>query len=225
MRGLAAIVTTGILAVLGLLLGFTMSMAVGRYEARVQLVLREANAIRTAYLRTKVLPPPEGEEIAARLVEYANARVAPRGSHNIYEHIAAIRQESARLQKDFWHGAVGYARKDPNPVTVGLLLQSLNEVIELDAARWMAIQNHVPTTVIYVIAMVGLLAGTMEGYMFGFGRASPVLVHLCAGAGRFAGPHGDVGHGPACGRIDPCKPRPSAGSPETVELPLTSRRQ
>ena len=178
-RTQAAIVTTGILAVLGLLLGFTMSMSVSRYEARVQLVLKEANAIRTAHLRAQLLPLPEREEIAARLVAYANVRVAPRGRHNIYEYLAAIRKESARLQSDFWHGAVGYARKEPNPVTAGLLLQSLNEVIEVDAARWMAFQNYVPTTVIYVIALVGLLAGTMEGYMFGLGGPRQFL-SICA---------------------------------------------
>ncbi len=48
-------------------------------------------------------------------------------------------------------------------------MQSLNEVIDLDAARWMAFQNHVPETVIYVIAVVGLLAAMVVGYAFGLG--------------------------------------------------------
>src|ERR1700746_906423 len=58
------VVTGGILSVLGLLLGFTLSMAVNRFEARKQLVLDEANAIGTSYLRARLLPAPEGEEIA-----------------------------------------------------------------------------------------------------------------------------------------------------------------
>ena len=50
-----------------------------------------------------------------------------------------------------------------------MLLQSLNEVIDLDGARWMAFQNHVPGTVVYVIAVVGLLASVVVGYTFGLG--------------------------------------------------------
>jgi hypothetical protein len=61
----------GGLVLLGLLPGFTMSMAVGRYEARKQLVLNEANAIGTSHLRTRLLPDPERTEIASLLREYA----------------------------------------------------------------------------------------------------------------------------------------------------------
>jgi hypothetical protein len=159
-------VGAGILGVLALLLGFTMSMAVTRFEIRTHLVLEEANAIGTSHLRTHLLPAPEGEEIAALLRAYAKVRV-PKGGDNIYRQITVGRQESARLQDAFWQRAVAYGQKDPNPVRSGLLLQSLNEVIDLDAARWMAFQNHVPETVIYVIATVGLLASMFVGYSFG----------------------------------------------------------
>ena len=65
----------GILALLGLLLGFTMSMAVARFEVRKQLVLEEANAIGTSYLRTRLLPAPESTEIAGLLREYVALRL------------------------------------------------------------------------------------------------------------------------------------------------------
>ena len=162
-------VGAGILGILGLLLGFTMSMAVTRFEVRKQLVLEEANAIGTAHLRTQLLPAAEGKEIADLLRAYTNVRVPPEDGRDIYEQITAARQESARLQDAFWQRAVAYGQKDPNPVRAGLLLQSLNEVIDLDAARWMAFQNHVPETVIYVIAVVGLLAAMVVGYTFGLG--------------------------------------------------------
>jgi hypothetical protein len=159
----------GILGVLGLLLGFTMSMAVTRFESRKELVLEEANAIGTAHLRTQLLPTAEGKEIADLLRAYTNVRVPPEDGRDIYEQITIARQKSARLQDAFWQRAVAYGQEDPNPVRAGLLLQSLNEVIDLDAARWMAFQNHVPETVIYVIAVVGLLATTVVGYSFGLG--------------------------------------------------------
>jgi hypothetical protein len=161
-------VEAGILGVLGLLLGFTMSMAVTRFEVRKQLVLEEANAIGTAYLRTQLLPTAEGNEIANLLRAYTDVRVPQEDGH-IYEQVSAARQESVRLQDMFWRKAVAYGQKDPNPVRSGLLLQSLNDVIDLDGARWMAFQNHVPETVIYVIALVGLLAAVIVGYTFGLG--------------------------------------------------------
>jgi hypothetical protein len=168
-RSQISTIEVGILGVLGLLLGFTMSMAVTRFEVRKQLVLEEANAIGTAHLRTQLLPAVEGKEIADLLRAYTDVRLAPEHRSTVFERISNARQESARLQDAFWRRAVAYGQKDPNPVRVGLLLQSLNEVIDLDAARWMAFQNHVPETVIYVIALVSLLAAVVVGYAFGLG--------------------------------------------------------
>jgi len=161
-------VEASILGVLGLLLAFTMSMAVTRFEVRKELVLEEANAIGTAYLRSQLLPPAEAKELADLLRAYTDVRV-PRKESPVYEQITAMRQQSAPLQDAFWKRAVAYGQKDPNPVRAGLLLQSLNEVIDLDAARWIALHNHVPETVIYVIAMVALLAGMVVGFSFGVG--------------------------------------------------------
>jgi hypothetical protein len=168
--GQISTIEVGILGVLGLLLGFTMSMAVTRFEVRKQLVLEEANAIGTAHLRTQLLPAVEGKEIADLLRAYTDVRLAPEHRADILEQISNARQQSARLQDAFWRRAVAYGQKDPNPVRAGLLLQSLNEVIDLDGARWMAFRNHVPETVIYVIAVVSLLAAMVVGYAFGMGR-------------------------------------------------------
>jgi hypothetical protein len=169
-RSQISTVEVGILGILGLLLGFCMSMAVTRFEVRKQLVLEEAKAIGTAHLRTQLLPPAEGREIADLLRTYTNVRTSPEFGSDVVEQISRARQESTRLQDAFWQRAVAYGLKDPNPVRVGLLLQSLNEVIDVDGARWMAFWNHVPETVIYVIAIVGLLAAMVVGYASGLGR-------------------------------------------------------
>jgi cellobiose-specific phosphotransferase system component IIC len=160
-------VEAGILGVLGLLLGFTMSMALSRFEIRKHLVLEEAQAIGAAYLFTQLLPVDEGKEIADLLRAYANVRIRGQDARDIYEQITAARQESSRLQEVFWRRAIAYGQKEPNVVRAGLLLQSLKEVIQLDAARWMAFQDHVPAMVIYAIAIVGLLAVMTVGYTFG----------------------------------------------------------
>jgi hypothetical protein len=162
-------VAGGILAVLGLLLGFTMSMAVTRFEVRKQLVLEEANAIGTSYLRTRLLPAPEGMEIANLLREYLSVRLQYADAVDDLDRLHATREHAERLQNEMWVRVVAYAQKDPNPVRSGLLLQSLNQLIDEESTRWMAFQNHVPPTVIYVNGTVALFATILVGYVFGRG--------------------------------------------------------
>lgn len=161
-------VTSGMLSVLGLLLGFTMSMAVTRFEVRKQLVLDEANAIGTSYLRARLLPAPEGAEIMNLLREYIAVRLEYADVVDDFNRLRETREQAVHLQNEFWSLAVDSGLKDPSPVKAGLLLQSLNEVIDLEAARWMAFQNHVPLPVIYVNCVVAFLETLLVGY--GFGR-------------------------------------------------------
>jgi hypothetical protein len=175
------VVEAGILALLGLLLGFTMSMAVVRYEARRHLVLEEANAIGTSYLRTRLLPAPEGTEIAHLLREYVDLRLQYAAIRDDLDRLHAIREQTARLQNEFWNRAASYAGKAPNPVLPGLLIQSLNQVIDLESASWTAFHNHVPSTVIYVNGIVAGFAAIIVGYAFGFdGRRYPFPTTLLA---------------------------------------------
>jgi hypothetical protein len=160
-------VEAGILGILGLLLGFTMSMALTRFEVRKHLVLEEAQAIGAAYSFTHLLPVEEGKEIADLLRDYTNTRIRGEDARDVYEQITAARQESRRLQEMFWRRAIAYGQEQPSMVRAGLLLQSLKEVTQLDAARWVAFQDQVPAMVIYAIAIVGLLAVMTVGYTFG----------------------------------------------------------
>lgn len=157
----------GILALLGLLLGFTMSMAVTRFEARKQLVLDEANAIGTSYRRAQLLPSPQSAEIRSLLRQYVDARLQYGNAVEDGVRIKTTLELAEHLQDEIWTRAVLYAQEDPNPVKAGLLLQSLNQLIDLETSRWMAFQNHVPATVIFVNCVLALLAAIIVGYTFG----------------------------------------------------------
>jgi hypothetical protein len=166
-RSQTSTVQAAILGVLALLLGFTMSMAVSRFEIRKQLVLDEANAIGTSCLRSQLMPAPEGPKIASLLRQYINIRVQYGTAGNDLARLESLRTQTARLQTELWSRATTYAQQEPNPVKAGLLLQSLNQAFDLEEARWTAFQNHVPESVIYVNALVGLLATSLVGYSFG----------------------------------------------------------
>lgn len=172
-------IEAAILGVLGLLLAFTMSMSVSRYEVRKQLVLQEANALGTACLRTQLLPEAQGKELLGLLHDYISVRVEYGTSGNDLARMDVLRAKGARLQQEIWSKAVAYARQDPNPVKAGLLLQSLNEAIDLEAARWMTFHDHVPESVIYVIALVALLAAILVGYTFGMSGRRQIF-SMCA---------------------------------------------
>jgi hypothetical protein len=168
-RSQISVVEAALIGVLGLLLAFTLSMAVSRFELRKQLVLEEANAIETAHLRTALLQAPQNAELADLLCRYVDTRVRF-GVSTSPQAINAARQEAQQLQASFWAKAVDYAKRNPNPVTAGLLIQSLNDVIDLDAARWRAFNDHVPSAVIYLNGIVSLLTMGLVGYAFGVDR-------------------------------------------------------
>jgi len=179
-KSLVSTVEAAMLGFLGLLLGFTMSMAVSRFEARKQLVLEEANAIGTSSLRAALLPAPEGPDIGNLLRQYINVRVQDGTMDEDPTQLDRSHTQSLRLQNEFWTRAVAYGQKDPNSVRVGLLLQSLNQAIDLESARRMAIQNHVPESVIYANAVVGILSIMLVGYAFGLSGRRHFAMYVLA---------------------------------------------
>lgn len=160
-------IEAAILGVLALLLGFTMSMAVTRFESRKQLVLEEADAIGTSLLRAQLLPAPAGPEISSLLRQYMNVRVQYGNAGSDLARLEELNTRTTSMQTELWARTAAYAQQNPNPVTTGLLLQSLNQAFDVEEARWMAFQNHVPESVIYVNAAVGLLSAMLVGYSFG----------------------------------------------------------
>ncbi|MEF8768895.1 hypothetical protein [Candidatus Accumulibacter contiguus] len=68
-------VLAAMLGLLALLLAFTFSAALQRYENRSQTVVAEANAIGTTYLRAQLLPKGMPDEVQALLRQYLGVRV------------------------------------------------------------------------------------------------------------------------------------------------------
>jgi hypothetical protein len=166
----------GIIGVLGLLLGFTLAMAVTRFEARKQLVVEESNAIGTSYLRASLIPSPEGTEISNCLRDYVDVRLQySLASTDPDDRQKAAKARAVRLQGEFWDRAAAVAQKDPRSVLAGLLVQSLNTVIDLESKRRAASMNHVPGTVIFVVGFVALLSAVLVGYVFGLGDRRNLL--------------------------------------------------
>jgi len=154
----------GMLALLGLLLAFTFAAASQRFDARKQLVLDEANAIGTAYLRATAVPG--GEEVAELLRRYVDVRLEGAASARNPEDFRRAVGESERLHDAMWSRAAALARANPDPLRT-LLLVAVNEVIDLHEKRLTAMRNHVPTIILVLLLVVSVLTMASLGHAAG----------------------------------------------------------
>jgi len=170
-----ALILGAVMTLLALLLGFTYSMSQGRFETRRQLVVEEANAIGTTYLRAKALPEPRSSQIQELLRQYAalRAEIATL-TDDTPENIRALDNRSKQLHSLIWSHAAALARESPNPVT-SIFLQTLNEMIDVHSKRVAAFRNRVPFSIYLVLLVVAVIALWLVGYYFGRRQRGRVL--------------------------------------------------
>jgi hypothetical protein len=157
-------VRTAVFGLLALLIGFTFFLAVSRFDARKSLVLEEANAIGTTFLRSQFLSP-EQRQIAKELLRaYVATRLAFYAAGIDPVRLENANSEAARIERQLWALAVDVAAQDRRAVTTGLFVESLNALIDLDEKRQAALENHVPEAVLYLLLAVSAVAFTTLGY-------------------------------------------------------------
>jgi len=147
-----------VLALLALMLGFSFAMALSRYDTRRDLVLAEADAIGTAYLRAQLLPPPHNEEVPKLLRKYVDVRLEFYGVGIEDVGLRKASEETEQLQQQIWSRAIALSAEGQRPEMLRLFIESMNEVIDLQEKRSTAMNDHVPSTVfliLYTIAAIG----------------------------------------------------------------------
>jgi hypothetical protein len=152
-----------VLGLLALLLGFTFSMALVRYENRRDLVLKEANAIGTTYLRASFLLEPHAKAVEELLRRYTDARLNFYSAGNDSTKIAAAEEEAAKLQRELWTETVAAGKEAPTPITA-TFINALNETIDLDATRLHALRSRVPVAVWLLLLIVAGAGCFASGY-------------------------------------------------------------
>lgn len=162
-RSQISMIEGALLAMLGLLLGFTFSMAVSRYEVRYDLTVREANAISTALLRAEALPQAAYEATRSRFRVYADSRLEYVEAGVDEAKIEAALAKTARLQKAIWKTAQE-AAKAGGPAGVGLYLMALTDLFDFVETRRAALENTVPVSMWVVLYLVTLLACGALGF-------------------------------------------------------------
>src|SRR5918993_4755370 len=169
-------VVGSLLGLLAFTLAFTFSLAAGRFDARKQLVLHEANAIGTTYLRAALVPSREGLAIRGLLRDYVDLRL-----RMTKENVGELTRASEQIHGRLWAQVKLLGASDMDPELRSLLVASMNETIDLHQSRkTVALQYRVPGTVwsiLYLLMLLGMLA---LGYQIGMSgvrrlRGAPVL--------------------------------------------------
>jgi hypothetical protein len=157
-------IDAAVFALLGLLLGFSFAGAMSRFDARRQLIVNEANAIGTAYLRIDLLPSAEQPEIRTLFREYLDARLR---AFEILRNRSGAREEFARaaeVQQRIWDRALAASRNDSTQNSARLLMPAINDMIDVTTARMIAAGTRLPALIFLLLVSVALLSGLLAGY-------------------------------------------------------------
>jgi len=157
------VVLTTTLTMLGLIIGFTFSMAISRYDQRKNYEANEANAIGTEYVRLDLLPAADTTKVKPLLRQYLNERIlfynAPRNAAQI----AQINDRTIALQNAMWHQVQEVATLHPTPI-VGLAVSGMNDVLNTQAYTQAAWWNRLPTEARILIVLLSVCCNAMLGY-------------------------------------------------------------
>jgi hypothetical protein len=170
------LILTATLTLLGLLIGFSFSMAASRYDQRKNLEEAEANAIGTEYLRADLLPAADGAKVRDLLRKYVALRIEYYQASDA--EVAGINDRTAKLQAQLWAAAVAPTSQQTHPV-IALVVAGMNDVINSQGYAQAAWWNRIPTSAGLLMAVIGLLCNMMIGYgSLSFTHRSPLLVVL-----------------------------------------------
>ena len=167
-KALTGSIQASILGLLALLLGFTFSMSMQRFDNRNMALIDEANAIGTAILRVQLLPDKYKNEANEYFMRYVKLRIdigkldlTKQAERKIYN------KQIIELQSKLWSLAISATNDDPRPVTTGAFVKSLNDVIDSQGKRNALLQMHVPEVVLILLFVVFISSGGILGYSGG----------------------------------------------------------
>lgn len=168
------VVLAATLTLLGLIIGFSFSMAISRYDQRKNYEEEEANAIGTEYLRVQLLPAVDAEKLQTLLVSYLDQRI------QFYEarfesQLKPINADTEQLQSTLWSAVRIPAAAQPNPV-VALAVSGMNDVLNSQGYTQSAWWNRIPIAAWGLMGVIAVCCNIMVGYGVRSAKASSMLL-------------------------------------------------
>jgi hypothetical protein len=173
-------IVSGALGLLALLLGFTFAMAIDRFDTRRSLVLEEANAIGTTYLRAQLLDEPHRGRLSRLLAGYTASRIRLAAA-DARDERRALMAQSDDYQQRLWAATVAAVRPIRALAVSARFVDAMNATIDAGAARVASRRAHVPSRVLVMLAVYMLITAYILGYAMSAARrrsATAVLLGL-----------------------------------------------
>ena len=166
-------VDAALFGLFGLLIAFTFSGAMARFEGQRELIREEANDIGTAYLRVDLLPAPRQAPLRQDFRDYVQARLDATNDLQSDAFRAAGHARADALQRDIWAKSVGAAAEVQGPQATTLLLPAVNDMIDITTTRAVSAEAHPPVVIYAMLAALAWASSMNAGFgMAGAGRRS-----------------------------------------------------
>jgi hypothetical protein len=161
------------LTLLGLIIGFSFSMASNRYDLRKSYEEAEANAIGTEYLRAGLLPAADAAQVRMLLRRYLDERIDFYSTRD-KRRLPQLSTRTNQTQSELWSAVQAAALAQPNAVSV-LVAAGMNDVLNSEGYTQAAWWNRLPMEAWVLMIVIAMLGNVMVGYSFS-SRARPLLL-------------------------------------------------
>jgi hypothetical protein len=156
------VIQAAALTLLGLIIGFSFSMAISRYDQRKNLEEAEANAIGTEYVRADLLPAADGARVRELLLRYTDYRI------EFYEAVdaaslEAVNRKTAALQNELWAAVRGPAVAQPTPISA-IAVVGMNDVLNSQGYTQAAWWNRIPRAAWTLMVAIAICCNFLVGY-------------------------------------------------------------
>jgi len=156
------VILAAALTLLALVIGFTFSMALGRYDLRKTYEEAEANVIGTEYVRTEMLPSADAVRIQALLRDYIDSRILFYETSDP-ERLRQIDARTTRLHTELWSSIVPVAVAQPTPITA-LVAAGMNDVLNSQGYAQAAWWNRIPLAAWALLGTIAVSCNLLVGY-------------------------------------------------------------
>lgn len=174
-RTVALAVKGSIIGLVAFLLGFAFSISSNRHDIRRQVVLDDANAIGTLYLRAGLIASPERDQLRAALKNYLVTRLEFFEQNPEGDSVLLWQSKLDRHLSEIWRVVEAARTRDAQSVLVSQLIPAANAVIDLNTTRGWAFRSHTPVAVLTVLLVCVLVSSGLIGHSFGPCQRHPFL--------------------------------------------------
>jgi hypothetical protein len=161
------VILAATLTLLGLIIGFSFSMAASRYDQRKNLEEAEANAIGTEYVRADLLPAADAAKVRALLKSYVDQRVLFYTTRDA-QSLRQVDARTAQLQSELWSAILAPASAQPTPIT-WLAVAGMNDVLNSQGYTQAAWWNRIPVAAWGLMGAIAIFGNLL----LGFGARNP----------------------------------------------------